>query len=386
MTRTIAALAFAFTTAIALADKHDGHEHEHAEAEATERHKDHDKHKHDEHEHESHEHENDGHVEVRVPESAQRMMGLKMVAAQKRSVTSTMSLPGRFELSSTAKRAVATTIGGKCRMAVRPLQKVGKGDILFSVWSGELMAREQEIAVLERRIAAYAAAGSANAELSAQLAVKRAERDSMLAGRKAENGTVTFRTEEDGVVETLQVADGAQVSAGEMVMTIVRPNEMRLKVFASPSESAALEDGTAAKCNGMDGRIVHGYSTDASDVPLYVEFPSGSTKARCGERAVAEVVKSSSGENEIAVPSKAIVLNGLTPTVFVKDGHEPNAFVATEVEPLASGGGWTAVKGIHEGDLVVTDGAYELKLVLPSGAEKKAGHFHADGSFHESDD
>lgn len=380
MTRTIATLAFALTAAIAFADKHDGHEHEHAEAEAREKHKDHNRHRHD-----GHEHENDGHVEVKVPESAQKMMGLKMVAAQKRNVMSTMSLPGRFELSPTAKRAVATTIGGNCKLTAKPLQKIGKGDALFSIWSGELTAREQEIAVLERRIAAYAAAGSANAELSAQLAVKRAERDSMLAGRKAENGTVAFLAEEDGIVETLHVADGAQVSAGELIITIVRPNEMRLKVFASPSESAALEDGTPAKCNGMDGRIVHGYSTDASDAPLYVEFPSGSVKARCGERAVAEAVKSSADADEIAVPSKAIVFNGLTPTVFVKDGHEPNAFVATEVEPLASGGGWTAVKGVHEGDLVVTDGAYELKLAMPSGGEKKAGHFHADGTFHESD-
>lgn len=400
MTRTIATLAFAVTAAIAFAGKHNacnhghGHEHEHANHGSSGNHDDHGGHSHSHGASEpgEHEHNHDGHghgrgerAEVKVPESAQRMMGLRTVAARKRKVSSTISLPGRFELAPTARSAVATTIGGKCRMAVRPLQKISRGDALFSVWSGELISREREIAVLEKRLAAYSAAGGANAELAAQLAVKRAERDAMLAGRKAENGTVTFLAEEDGVVEALQVADGAQVSAGDVIATTIRPGDMRLKVFASPSEAAALEDGTPAMCNGMEGRIVHGYQADAFDVPLYVEFPSAPVKARCGERAVAEAVKDSTGPDNVAVPSDAIVLNGLTPTVFVKDGHEPNAFVATEVEPLASGGGWTAVKGIHEGDQVVTDGAYELKLALPSGGEKKAGHFHADGTFHESD-
>ena len=32
---------------------------------------------------------------------------------------------------------------------------------------------------------------------------------------------------------------------------------------------------------------------------------------------------------------------------------------------------------------IVCEGAYELKLALPSaGAKKESGHFHADGTFH----
>jgi hypothetical protein len=35
----------------------------------------------------------------------------------------------------------------------------------------------------------------------------------------------------------------------------------------------------------------------------------------------------------------------------------------------------------------VSDGAYELKLALQEEGDKKsAGHFHADGTFHEGDE
>lgn len=383
MTRTIATLALAIATSTVFAEGHK-HSEPHTHDEAKEKHE---AHNHGEHEkpqeHEGHNH-GDG-VEVKVPQSAQKLMGLKTAVAQKRSVAATMSLPGRFELSPTARYAMSSTISGKCTLSVKPLQKVRKGDLVFSVWSGELIAREQEIAVLAKRVAAYSAAGASNAELASQLTLKRSELEALLAGRKAANGTVDFVATEDGVVEAMSVADGAQVSAGDQIVTIVRPDQMRLKVFASPSECAKIEDGTPATCNGVAGLITHGYSTDASDTPLYVEFAAGSAKARCGERAVAEVVVESTSADEIAVPSEAIVLNGLTPIVFVKDDHEPDAFIATEIEPLVSGGKWTAVKGIHEGDHVVTAGAYELKLAMPSEGGKKAGHFHADGTFHESD-
>jgi len=60
-----------------------------------------------------------------------------------------------------------------------------------------------------------------------------------------------------------------------------------------------------------------------------------------------------------------------------------------EVVTGKSGGGWTEIKNFPDDDEeVVIRGQYELKLALPSGegGGKKAGHFHADGAFHESDE
>ena len=50
--------------------------------------------------------------------------------------------------------------------------------------------------------------------------------------------------------------------------------------------------------------------------------------------------------------------------------------------------GKTPVKGLMPGQTIVTKGGYELKYILPTGeagSKKAAGHFHADGQFHEGE-
>ena len=91
---------------------------------------------------------------------------------------------------------------------------------------------------------------------------------------------------------------------------------------------------------------------------------------------------------ETAIPSGCIVRIGLQPTVFVKDEHDKDRFLAVDVVPGLSDGGWTAVTGLPDDDdlEVVFEGAYELRLALPAGDSRPAGHFHADGTFHEGKD
>ena len=79
---------------------------------------------------------------------------------------------------------------------------------------------------------------------------------------------------------------------------------------------------------------------------------------------------------------------GLHPTVFVRDEDGRSRFLALPVVPGLTNGGWTAVTGLPDDDdlEIVTDGAYELRLALSSPAANPAGHFHADGTFHEGTD
>ena len=47
----------------------------------------------------------------------------------------------------------------------------------------------------------------------------------------------------------------------------------------------------------------------------------------------------------------------------------------------------TPVEGLAPGLKMVVKGGHELRNLLPAdGAAKKAGHFHADGHFHEGED
>ena len=352
-----------------------------------------------------HDHEHDGHGKcaaggkaeshnrteralkaVSVAKAVQDVMGLKTVRAERRRVTSTVVFAGRYELSPDARKVVATPVAGRLTLLVKPLAEVKKGDALFKVSSPDLVARSHDIEALEKRVNVYREIKTPNAALENELAVKRAERAAMLAGAEENDGVVTVRAATEGMVESLVAQDGAWLETGAAAVQTVRTHDLRFKALVAASDALKLRNGMSAKVGEHHGRLRIGVGDDTGIVPIYVLFDNG-VHALAGERSRAECVTDDTEEPHIAVPSRCIVSVGLQPTVFVRDPHNAERFIATPVVPGASGGGWTAVEGLPSGHCeIVSEGSYELKLALPSaGDSKSAGHFHADGTFHEGE-
>lgn len=122
---------------------------------------------------------------------------------------------------------------------------------------------------------------------------------------------------------------------------------------------------------------------------MYAVFDKERLTARPGERLRVECVTDESETPVVAVPAACVVRVGLEPTVFVRDEHAGDRFAAVKVTLGRTNGGWTEIVGLPDDDdlEIVKEGAYELKIALSAqkGAPA-AGHFHADGTFHESDD
>ena len=357
-----------------------------------------------EHEHEHHEHDehgkcaSEGRTEshnkpesalnvVSIAKAVQDVMGLKTVHAEKRRVASTLVFAGRYELSPDARKVVATPVAGRLTLLVRPLAEVKKGDALFKVSSPDLVARTHDIEALEKRVNVYREIKTPNAALENELAVKRAERKAMLAGVEEKDGVITVRAADDGMVESLIAQDGAWLETGAAALQTVRTHDLRFKALVAASDALRLKNGMPAKVDGHHGHVRIGVGDDTGIVPIYVLFDKD-VHTLAGARSHAECVTDETDEPHIAVPSRCIVSVGLQPTVFIRDAHDAGRFVAVPVTPGVSGGGWTAVEGLPSGHCeVVSEGAYELKLALPSaGGSKSAGHFHADGTFHEGED
>ena len=313
-------------------------------------------------------------------------MGVKVVKVEKRKLKSTQVLQGRFELAPDARFSAVSPVAGRISLRVAPLASVKAGDPLFTVASPDLVSRTREIAVLEKRLAVYRGLKTANADLETQLAVKRGELAALLGGATASNGVVTVTAKTDGQVETFALADGAWAEAGAQVLGCVRPERMRFKAFASVADAEQLADGLPATVRGVPGRLRLGLGDGTGMADVFVEFPQGAPAARAGSRAQAECVLDETEAAVVSVPDAAIVRIGLQPTVFVRDEHDADRFLAVPVETGLSGGGWTEVKGLDDDAEVVTDGAYEFKLALGAGSSAPAGHFHADGTFHEGED
>ena len=332
---------------------------------------------------------------VSVTRAVQQVMGLRTVHAENRRVVSTVSFAGRYELIPDARKVVSSPVAGRLSLLVKTLDNVQKGEPLFTVTSPELVARSREISALEKRLKVYREIKTPNAALENELAVKCAEREAMLAGADEKDGVVTVRAATEGMVESLIAQDGAWLETGAAAIQTVRAHHLRFKALVAASDALHLKDGMSAKVGAHPGRIRIGVGDDTGLVPVYVLF-AGDVKALAGERSDAECVTDETEKPHLAVPSKCIVSIGLQPTVFVRDPHNAERFIATPVVPVVSGGAWTAVEGLspyakkpHTRDLfphkceIVCEGAYELKLALASdGAGREPGHFHADGTFH----
>jgi hypothetical protein len=330
-----------------------------------------------------------GHAEtkfVSVSKAVQETMGLKTVRPEMRRMAATFSFPGRYELDPDARKVVSSPVAGRLSLAVRTLQDIRKGDELFTVTSPELVSREREISVLEKRLDVYRQIKTPNAALENELAVKRAEREAMLADAEEKNGVVTVRATTDGMVETLIARDGAWLETGAAVVQTIRPHQLRFKALVAARDAIALKDGMKATQGKNEGIVRIGPGDGSGLIPVYVIFDKD-IDALSGSRELAECVTDESEKPHTAVPSSCIVNIALQPTVFIRDEHDEERFIAVPVKPGASRDGWTMVEGIDSRcGGIVSDGAYELKQSLLLGdGEKSAGHFHADGSFHEQE-
>ncbi len=394
MTKTIFVLAVVLCFGAFAVEKHD-HDHDHAAHDHDHAQHDHGAETHD-HDHEKHDHDHGKHDHgpaakgakaVEVAEAVQKVMGLKTVRPEKRRLASTVAFTGRYELAPDARRTVATPVAGRLALLVKPLARVKKGDALFTVTSPDLAARARELAVLEKRLDVYRKLGTKNAQLASECAVKKAEREALVGDAEEKDGVVTVRAASDGLVEAFPSEAGAWVETGASVVRLVAPEDLRLRALVAASDAARLADGFAATVEGVPGEIRLGVGDANGLVPVYVVFPKGGAKGRAGARATATCVLDAHETPVTAVPTRCLVRIGLQPTVFVRD-DDADRFLAVDVVPGLSAGGWTAVTGLpSDGDLdVVVEGAYELKLALPSGDAKPAGHFHADGTFHEGAD
>lgn len=337
------------------------------------------------HDHE-HDHGHDHGMAVEVSDSAARAMGLRTVRVERRRMRSTVTLTGRMELAPDARRTVAAPVSGRLALKVKPLQRVEKGDVLLTLAAPELVSRAQEIGVLEERLAVYRQLKSANAELEAQLKLKRVEREAMLNGAEERDGLVLVRAASAGTVESLFANEGAWVESGAAAIGLVRPQALRFRAVLAASEAARLKEGMKVDLEGVPGTLRLGIGDSSGTVPAYALFAEGSVPRRAGERASVACVLDETEAPVRTVPTACVVRIGLEPTVFVRDEHDQDRYLAVKVETGLSGGGWTEVRGLPDDDdvEVVREGVYELKLALTAKAGTgSAGHFHADGTFHE---
>lgn len=387
-----------------------------------------DAHQHEEEElHAPHEHEastKEDVIVVKVNPRSRHILAMQVEEVPAATMALVSSLYGVLTVPEHAIETYSLPCAGRITLHVKSAQQVRQGDILCTVESpvlSEQLAEQQNIqANLERctanilsmqhRISRLESAGARNSDLEEQLRFKQAEerqlnrdldtarsRLRMLAmgaeqGEQDGRPILILRAQSDGIVRNVGMTQGSWGEQGAPVITMSNPAAMEITTNLYSGDIPRISDIRALIPVGRENIAVSGsWRLDEQIDPvkqtitLYFtpdKLPEG---ARAGQLCRLDIYDAPTDAHVVSIPDSALVKVGVDDVVFVE--VSPNTYAMAPVQAGASRRGMTPVTGLTPGQKIVVRGGYELKYILPGEEEKKkAGHFHADGKFHEGED
>ncbi len=425
---------------------HDHAAHQHAEGEACAH--DHAAHQHAEgescaHDHAAHSHApgescSGGHshgpgeacsgggdvVIVTADPHSRHLVALQVEAVPAPGSALSSSLYGTLTAPDHALQTYALPAAGRITLHVKSAQQVHAGTLLYTVespaLSDQLSAIRQaeaniarcrdEIDALTVRIERLGSADTRNSELESQRSFKQAEERQLARDLETARARLRMLTlgaelhevdglprllvkaDKAGIVRNVGVPQGSWGEQGAAVITMSDPDALEIVASLYASDMPAFTGVRALIPIGRENMAVAGEWRLAEQVDpqkqtrsLYFtpeKLPQG---ARPGQLCRLDLYDDNAAcGNTISIPDSAIVRVGMDDMVFVELGE--GRYAGIKVHAGESRRGMTPVSGLTPGQRIVVKGGYELKYILPGDGQKKAaGHFHADGKFHEGE-
>ena len=400
------------------AHQHDGCcGHDHA-AEKTE-------HQHDHAACSGHDHAaDDGPVLVTADPRSRQMLRMRVEEVPEADLALTHSLYGYLTATEHAMETYSLPCAGRISLAVKSAQSVKKGDVLYTVISPEVGAQvaelahaesslkrcNAELATLRSRLEKLQAIGTANSELESDYKFKDAEQMQLVQGVEVAKSrlrmlvmdaelqeqsgmtTLVVRAKSDGTVRNVGITQGSWGEQGAAVVTMSNAADMEIVATLYASDQPMIERVRATMPVGREQVAVSGswrldeqVNTEKQTRTLYFtpeKLPAG---AAAGQLCRLDLYAGDAEGHQVSIPDSAVVRVGVDDVVFVEVREGTYAMV--KVHAGASRRGMTPVSGLVPGQRIVVKGGAELRYLLPADGQKKksAGHFHADGKFHEGE-
>lgn len=370
---------------------HDDHDHDH----------DHD---HDAHEHEeAHHHEHEGaHVnEIIFKQEQAEAVGLRTKVMAPAPFTEVIKTSGSIVAAQGEETTVVATAPGIVTLGSAKLvdgSPVAKGQALLSLASNAL----PEGNVATRAKAAYEAARreyermqqlvgdkivSAKEFEEARMNYENAKTAYEAVAGKETAGGVSVLSPLKGYLKDIRVKEGDYVAVGQPLMTVSQNSRLVLRAEVSekyyrylPSVSSANfrtpYDERVYKLSDLHGRLLsYGKASDSDSfyVPVTFEFDN---KGSVIPGSFVEIyLLTNPMEGVLSVPVSAIIEEQGVCSVYVR--LDEDGYRKQEVTTGASNGCEVQIlSGLKQGDEVVTEGAYQIKLASASNAIPAHTHHH----------
>jgi Cu(I)/Ag(I) efflux system membrane fusion protein len=310
---------------------------------------------------------------VTIDPARQQLIGLKIAHAEQGVVGGAWRTSGRVAVDETRVHHVNVKFSGfmehvHANFIGRPVRK---GEPLFSIYSPELLAAQQEyLLALDTRKRLAAAAGGASADGEALVAaarrklelwdVPRSEIDRIERTGQATRD-LTFYSPATGVLTKKDVVPGMKVNAGDMPFEIIDLSRLWVLADAYESDLRHVKVGMRAQLTfkafpnrTFEGRVAFidpllDPRTRTAKVRIEVANPSGELRPEM----FGEVVLQGRSRQGVRIPADAVIHSGTQSVVFVAlpDGK-------FQPRPVQLGEGDAdfveVLSGVQPGDGVVT--------------------------------
>lgn len=307
---------------------------------------------------------------VDIDPAKQQLIGLTTAEVTQRTIGAVLRTVGRVAVDETRVRHVNMKNGGFVEKIFVDFvgKRVRKGDPLFTLFSPELLAAQEEYLLAKRTQDSMKETPGANeptllAAAKRRLALWDVSEKEMR--RLDETGTpaktITFYSPASGVITKKDVVDGMKLEAGAMPYEIVDLSNVWVLADIYETELRFVKNGTSAALTirAFPGRTFTGnvvfvdpfLSPQSRTVKVRLNFPNPDGDLR--PEMFGEVVLQLGGKEALTVPVDAVIDSGTAKVVFVSLGD--GKFAPREIETGQNDGSFVEViKGLKIGERVVT--------------------------------
>jgi len=329
---------------------------------------------------------------IRIDEARRKTLGIRIGKAARAPMTLDLRAIGRLTYDETRLTDVTLKLSGfitELRVATTG-QAVHKGESLFTLYSPELYAAQQDYLLARRgqEVATMAGGGPRSdallraAEKKLELWGLSAKQIASLAERGEPIESVSFPSPASGYVIEKNVVEGASVEAGQRLFRIAALDEIWVEADVYEADLPYVHKGQAAAITldhlpgrSFDGKVAFIYPY------LDPQSRSGRVRITLANKALelkpdmfATVTFHVELGDRLQVPISAVVYTGPRRLVFVDLGD--GQLVPREVELGAQTADQVeVVSGLQDGDAVVTSGNF---LVAAESRIRSSGTYWQD--------
>jgi Cu(I)/Ag(I) efflux system membrane fusion protein len=329
---------------------------------------------------------------IHIDEDRRGVLGIRTTKAVRTPIDLDIIAKGRLTVDETRLHEIALKVGGYISdLRVNATgQSVTRGDTLFTLYSPELYAAEQEYLIARQNHAAMQGAGDAtHSERLVRAAATKLhlwgisdDEIESLGARGEPVERLPFRSPVSGVVVEKNVVDGAAVTMGQRLFRIADLADIWVEADVYESDLPRITRNLPARItlDYLPGKTFEG--------KVAFVYPYLDPASRTGRVRIALANKAGELKPEmyatvtfvlplgprLVVPTSAVIYTGLRRLVFVDLGH--GELRPQEVAIGARTGDLVEiVSGLAEGDAVVSAGNF---LVAAESRVRSAGSLWED--------